>query len=149
MTNTKSIVEDDELINVRDTDWYKATKASMTPGVTLRAHREREGLTQQASPSQKFPPFHRTLSDISGALTPFQGNKRGRPSGGTSAGTGRPLQILFKQLASECQQCGYHPKTRLDDILKKLFIIVRPCLGIKEDHDKARRLVLDCIRRDR
>ncbi len=40
--------EDDELVDMQDTDWYRSTKASMTPGVTLRAYREREGLTQQA-----------------------------------------------------------------------------------------------------
>lgn len=39
--------EDGELVNVTDTDWYKATKATMTPGKTLKAYRERAGLTQE------------------------------------------------------------------------------------------------------
>ena len=38
--------EDDELIDMQDTDWYKSTKASMTPGKILRAYRTREQLTQ-------------------------------------------------------------------------------------------------------
>lgn len=39
--------EDDELINVQETDWYKTMKESMTSGKTLRAYRTREDLTQE------------------------------------------------------------------------------------------------------
>jgi DNA-binding XRE family transcriptional regulator len=39
--------DDDELVNVIDTDWYQTIKATMTPGKTLKAYRERAELTQQ------------------------------------------------------------------------------------------------------
>ena len=39
--------EDDERIDVKDTDWYKSTKASMTSGQVLRTYRYRETPTQE------------------------------------------------------------------------------------------------------
>jgi DNA-binding XRE family transcriptional regulator len=42
------VVENDgkTLVNVVDTEWYKKTKAKMTPGDYLRIYRENRGLTQ-------------------------------------------------------------------------------------------------------
>lgn len=38
--------DDDELVNVFGTEWYKKTSAEMTPGDTLRIRRENAGLSQ-------------------------------------------------------------------------------------------------------
>lgn len=38
--------DDDELVNVFETDWYKQTSAGMTPGDVLRIRRENAGLSQ-------------------------------------------------------------------------------------------------------
>jgi DNA-binding XRE family transcriptional regulator len=42
------VVQDDEntLVNIVDSQWYKKTKAKMTPGDYLRIYRENKGLTQ-------------------------------------------------------------------------------------------------------
>ena len=41
------VVEDDEeLLNIFDTDWYKDIKEATTPGDTLKIYRENFGLTQ-------------------------------------------------------------------------------------------------------
>ncbi len=40
--------EDDELVDVTATDWYRETKMRITPGDTLRIYRENAGLTQTA-----------------------------------------------------------------------------------------------------
>ena len=40
--------EDEEQVEVINTDWYKEIKAQTTPGSTLRAYRENAGLTQAA-----------------------------------------------------------------------------------------------------
>jgi len=40
------VSDDDELVDVFETDWYKKTKAESTPGSTLYAYRHRDGLTQ-------------------------------------------------------------------------------------------------------
>ncbi len=39
--------DDDELVNVFETEWYKELKAKMTPGDSLRIYREQRGLTQK------------------------------------------------------------------------------------------------------
>jgi DNA-binding XRE family transcriptional regulator len=39
--------DDDEKINIFETDWYKKTKARMSPGDYLRNYREIRGMTQQ------------------------------------------------------------------------------------------------------
>ena len=42
-----NIVEnDDDLVNVFETDWYKSVKAKTLPGDFLRIYRENKGLTQ-------------------------------------------------------------------------------------------------------
>ncbi len=38
--------EDDDLLNVFETDWYKSVKAKTLPGDFLRIYRENKGLTQ-------------------------------------------------------------------------------------------------------
>ena len=38
----------EEVVNAFETDWYKRTMASMTPGKALRIYRENAGLTQAA-----------------------------------------------------------------------------------------------------
>lgn len=40
--------EEDELLDVTATDWYRETKKRITPGDTLRIYRENAGLTQEA-----------------------------------------------------------------------------------------------------
>jgi ribosome-binding protein aMBF1 (putative translation factor) len=40
--------DDDELVNIRDTDWYKSIRAEMTVGDVLRVRRDNAGLTQEA-----------------------------------------------------------------------------------------------------
>lgn len=40
--------EDEELVDVTATDWYRETKKRITPGDTLRVYRENAGLTQTA-----------------------------------------------------------------------------------------------------
>jgi hypothetical protein len=39
--------EEDEKINVFETDWYKSTKEKLTPGKNLRIYRQNNGMTQQ------------------------------------------------------------------------------------------------------
>jgi len=39
--------DDDELVDVFETEWYKELKAKMTPGDSLRIYRELRGLTQK------------------------------------------------------------------------------------------------------
>ena len=39
--------EEDEKLNVFETDWYKHTKAKLTPGKNLRIYRQNRGMTQQ------------------------------------------------------------------------------------------------------
>lgn len=39
---------DDELVDVSTTDWYRETKKRITPGDTLRVYRVNAGLTQTA-----------------------------------------------------------------------------------------------------
>lgn len=40
--------DDDELVSVFETEWYKQTSAEMTPGDVLRIRRENAGLTQDS-----------------------------------------------------------------------------------------------------
>jgi ribosome-binding protein aMBF1 (putative translation factor) len=42
------IIDDDELVNIRDTEWYKAIRTEMTVGDVLRIRRENAGLSQEA-----------------------------------------------------------------------------------------------------
>jgi DNA-binding XRE family transcriptional regulator len=37
---------DEETVNIFETDWYKKTKAKITPGDNLKIYREMHGLTQ-------------------------------------------------------------------------------------------------------
>ena len=40
--------EDEEWINIEDTDWYKNLKASRTPAVNLKFYRTQKRMTQKA-----------------------------------------------------------------------------------------------------
>lgn len=39
--------DDEELINVFETEWYKNIKAKMTPGDNIKIYRENRGMTQE------------------------------------------------------------------------------------------------------
>ena len=39
--------EDEELVRVTESDWYRSLRASITPGENLRLYRELHGLTQE------------------------------------------------------------------------------------------------------
>ncbi len=39
--------DDEEMLNIFDTDWYKEISSSTTPGEVLRIYRENAGLTQE------------------------------------------------------------------------------------------------------
>ncbi|MDR3089911.1 MAG: helix-turn-helix transcriptional regulator [Desulfobulbaceae bacterium] len=43
----KILDDEDELVNVRDTEWFRSIRAEMTVGDVLRIRRENAGLTQQ------------------------------------------------------------------------------------------------------
>jgi len=43
----KIIDDDDELVNIRDTEWYKTIREEMTVGDVLRIRRENAELTQE------------------------------------------------------------------------------------------------------
>ena len=79
------VVEDDEeLLNIFDTDWYKGISETTTPGNTLRIYRENFGLTQ-AQLGQKLGKFTRQkISDI-------EHNKRS-----ISKGVAKKLSQLFE-----------------------------------------------------
>ena len=38
--------QDDEIVNIFETDWYNQIKSNMTPGATLKIYRENYGWTQ-------------------------------------------------------------------------------------------------------
>jgi plasmid maintenance system antidote protein VapI len=40
--------DDDELVDVFKTEWYRKMKATLTPGRALRAYRENRGLAREA-----------------------------------------------------------------------------------------------------
>ncbi|EKD39846.1 MAG: Cro/CI family transcriptional regulator [uncultured bacterium] len=40
--------EDEELVDITSSDWYKSVKVALTPGSVLRVYREKAGLTQTA-----------------------------------------------------------------------------------------------------
>jgi DNA-binding XRE family transcriptional regulator len=40
--------DDDELVDITETDWYRKLEKSSTPGKSLRIYRERDALTQAA-----------------------------------------------------------------------------------------------------
>jgi DNA-binding XRE family transcriptional regulator len=39
--------DDEELLNVEDTEWFRSMKADMTPGKMLKTYRTRKNLTQE------------------------------------------------------------------------------------------------------
>ena len=39
--------DDDEFVDIFETDWYKSTKTGMTPGDVMHAYRKLHGLTQE------------------------------------------------------------------------------------------------------
>jgi DNA-binding XRE family transcriptional regulator len=58
------IDENEELVNIFDTHWYKAIKKTISPGDTLRIYRQNFGLTQ-AELGQKLGKFTRQkISDM-------------------------------------------------------------------------------------
>ena len=67
--------EDNELVDVFETDWYKETRARMTPGDVMRIYRENHRLTQAALgvklggiPRQHISNMERGLRPISLAM---------------------------------------------------------------------------------
>ncbi len=56
------IQNDDELIDPFTSDWYKKTKANITPEKALRHYRENRGLTQPALAKHLSEISNRTLS---------------------------------------------------------------------------------------
>ncbi|MCK4728445.1 MAG: helix-turn-helix transcriptional regulator [Desulfobacterales bacterium] len=62
--NVEIVDEDEELVNIFDTHWYKGIKKAITPGDTLRIYRENRGLTQTKL-GQKLGKFTRQkISDM-------------------------------------------------------------------------------------
>ena len=61
---------DDELVNVFETEWYKKTSAEMTPGGTLRIRRENAGLTQAAL-GEKAGVSRKNISDMENGRRPI------------------------------------------------------------------------------
>ena len=58
------VKDDEELLNIFDTDWYKDVSETTTPGDTLKIYRENFGLTQ-ADLGQKLGKFTRQkISDM-------------------------------------------------------------------------------------
>jgi len=58
------VENDEELLNIFDTDWYKDVSKATTPGDTLKIYRENFGLTQ-AGLGQKLGKFTRQkISDM-------------------------------------------------------------------------------------
>jgi len=58
------VENDEELLNIFDTDWYKDVSEATTPGDTLKIYRENFGLTQ-ADLGQKLGKFSRQkISDM-------------------------------------------------------------------------------------
>ncbi|MBF9015719.1 MULTISPECIES: helix-turn-helix domain-containing protein [unclassified Oceanispirochaeta] len=46
------IIDDDELIDIRATDWYQARLKRSTPGSSLRRYRKRNGMSQSELAAQ-------------------------------------------------------------------------------------------------
>ena len=42
-----TIIEDERLVDITQTSWYKRTRSRMTPGRILKVYRERDHLTQE------------------------------------------------------------------------------------------------------
>lgn len=41
------LLDDDKAVNIFDTDWYKKTKAKITPGDNLKIYRTNKGISQE------------------------------------------------------------------------------------------------------
>ena len=62
--NVEIVDENEELVNIFDTHWYKAIKKTINPGDTLRIYRQNLGLTQTEL-GQKLGKFTRQkISDM-------------------------------------------------------------------------------------
>ena len=62
--NVEIVDENEELVNIFDTHWYKAIKKTISPGDTLRIYRQNLGLTQTEL-GQKLGKFTRQkISDM-------------------------------------------------------------------------------------
>ena len=62
--NVEIVDENEELVNIFDTHWYKAIKKNISPGDTLRIYRQNLGLTQTEL-GQKLGKFTRQkISDM-------------------------------------------------------------------------------------
>ncbi len=55
---------DEEIVNVFETDWYKARKNAMTPGKYLRIYRENKDLTQDELGQKLGGLSRRYVSDL-------------------------------------------------------------------------------------
>ena len=62
--NVEVVENDEEILNIFDTDWYKDVSEAITPGDTLKIYRENFGLTQ-ADLGRKLGKFTRQkISDM-------------------------------------------------------------------------------------
>ncbi len=56
--------DDEELVNIFETEWYKEVRATTTPGDTLKIYRENLGLTQAELGEKLGNLTERTISDM-------------------------------------------------------------------------------------
>ena len=75
---------DEEAVNVFETDWYRDIKAKMTPGDNLKIYRENRGLTQAK------------LGEMLGAVPRQHISNMERGARSISLKTARKLAELFK-----------------------------------------------------
>ena len=58
------VVDDEEMVNIFDTGWYKEISASTTPGEVVRIYRENAGLTQEELGRQLGKFSRQKISDM-------------------------------------------------------------------------------------
>lgn len=74
--------DDEELINIHDTDWYKKMKSTDSPARSLRVYRQRDGLSQGE--------LGKMLGMSSQNVYEMEKNKRG-----ISKDTAKKLSLIF------------------------------------------------------
>ncbi len=62
--NVEIVDENEELVNIFDTHWYKAIKKTINPGDTLRIYRQNLGLTQTELGQQLGKFTRQKISDM-------------------------------------------------------------------------------------
>jgi len=80
--------DDEEYVDIAETDWYKEIKAQTTPGDAIRVYRENLGLTQ-AQLGEKLGGLPRQI---------ISGMERGKRS--ISLATAKKLAVIFQVPAS-------------------------------------------------